>query len=211
MQSHVLHPRNALMTKYSPLAPAASGKAHHVLIFALCCWILPVPASAWLDLSAARIEPLDNGLTLIVLEDHSFPVVSVQSLYRVGARNETAGATGLAHFLEHMAFRDSENFPDSRLVSDIYAVGGEWHGYTWLDQTTYFATAPREQLDLLLRIEADRMARVTLSEADVVVERGAVISEIHGYASVLNDRVMPGLLAPPTATTPLAGKAMWRK
>ncbi|HLF30843.1 MAG TPA: pitrilysin family protein, partial [Xanthomonadales bacterium] len=178
----------------SPRQRRAGAISAQVLAFALWCWIMPVPAFAWLDLSAARIEHLDNGLTLIVLEDHSFPLVSVQALYRVGARNETAGATGLAHFLEHMAFRDSQNFPDSRLVSDIYAVGGEWHGYTWLDQTTYFATAPREHLDLLLRIEADRMARVTLSEADVVVERGAVITEMHSYendpASVLNDHVM---------------------
>ena len=75
-----------------------------------------------------------------------YALVSVQMLYRVGAKHEALGATGLAHFVEHMAFRSSENFPDTELVSSIYAAGGEWHGYTWLDQTTYFATAPREQL-----------------------------------------------------------------
>jgi len=165
------------------------------------CWTLsaalmlaPVPAAAYLNLAQAQVEHLQNGMTLIVLEDHSLPVVSVQMLYRVGARNETAGATGLAHFLEHMAFRDSENFPDSELVSSIYAVGGEWHGYTWLDQTTYFATAPKENLDLLLRIEADRMTRLDISPSDVDVERGAVITEMHSYendpASVLQDYVM---------------------
>ncbi len=169
--------------------------------FASLCGILfaalmlaPLPAVAWLDLSAARVEHLQNGMTLIVLEDHSLPVVSVQMLYRVGARNEPAGATGLAHFLEHMAFRDSANFPDTQLVSSIYAAGGEWHGYTWLDQTTYFATAPKEDLDLLLRIEADRMTRLDISAKDVDVERGAVLTEMHSYendpASVLQDNVM---------------------
>ncbi len=156
--------------------------------------LVPLTAIAWLDLAAARVESLPNGMTLIVLEDHSLPVVSVQMLYRVGARNETAGATGLAHFLEHMAFRDSANFPDTQLVSSIYAAGGEWHGYTWLDQTTYFATAPKESLDLLLRIEADRMTRLEISAADVDVERGAVLTEMHSYendpASVLQDNVM---------------------
>jgi predicted Zn-dependent peptidase len=178
-----------------------AAAASRVNRFAGLCGILfaalmlaPLPAAAWLDLAAARVEHLPNGMTLIVLEDHSLPVVSVQMLYRVGARNETAGATGLAHFLEHMAFRDSANFPDTQLVSSIYAAGGEWHGYTWLDQTTYFATAPKESLDLLLRIEADRMTRLEISASDVDVERGAVLTEMHSYendpASVLQDNVM---------------------
>jgi zinc protease len=146
------------------------------------------------DLAEAQRFQLDNGLTLIVLEVPDVPVVSVQMLYRVGARNEEVGRTGLTHFLEHMAFRASENFPDTELVSSIYAVGGEWHGYTWLDQTTYFETLPAEHLDLALRIEADRMARLLIPAAEVEAERGAVLTEMHGYdndpASVLHDAVM---------------------
>ncbi len=155
--------------------------------------LLPALASAYLDLSAATLHKLDNGLTVIVLEEHSFPVVSVQMLYKSGARNETTGATGLAHFFEHMAFRESENFPDTELVSSIYAVGGEWHGYTWLDQTTYFATTPAVNLELLLRIEADRMARLKVPADDVDSERGAVLTEMHSYendpTTVLHDNV----------------------
>jgi len=167
------------------------------LIFALCALAslaLPGLARAGLDLAAATVERLDNGLTVIVLEEPALPVVSLQMVYRVGARNESFGETGLAHFLEHMAFRSSENFPDTGLVSSIYAVGGEWHGYTWLDQTTYFATAPKNYLELLLRIEADRMARLEIPAADVEAERGAVLTEMHGYendpAAVLQDHVM---------------------
>ncbi len=115
-------------------------------------------------------------------------------LYTVGARDETTGKTGLAHFLEHMAFRSSENFPDTDLVSRIYDAGGEWHGYTWLDQTTYFATAPASQLGLLLQIEADRMARLDIPAADLEAERGAVLTEMHSYendpATVLQDNVI---------------------
>jgi zinc protease len=121
-------------------------------------------------------------------------VVSVQMLYRAGAKHEPQGASGLAHFVEHMAFRDTENFPGTGVVGSIYAVGGEWHAYTWLDQTTYYATAPREQLDLLLRIEADRMGRLKIPADQVEAERGAILAELHGYendpATVLQDYLL---------------------
>ena len=151
-------------------------------------------ANAALDLKNASVEKLDNGLTVILLEDRNFPVASVQMLYRVGARNEVTGKTGLAHFLEHMAFRNSENFLEEGLTAPIYARGGEWHGYTWTDQTAYFATVPKEHLDLLLRIEADRMARLTISPEDMDAERGAVLAEMHMYenypTSMLIDAVV---------------------
>ncbi len=105
-------------------------------------------------------------------------------LYRFGARDEVSGKTGLAHFLEHMAFRDTENFPNTDVVSRIYAVGGEWHGYTWTDQTTYFSTVPREHLDLLLRIEADRMSRLKLDKKHMEAERGSVLAEMHMYENL---------------------------
>ena len=148
---------------------------------------------AALDLSAARVEQLDNGLTLIMLENHSLPVVSVQMLYTAGARDETTGKTGLAHFLEHMAFRESEHFPDTQLVSSIYAIGGEWHGYTWLDQTTYFATVPAAELELLLRIEADRMDRLIIPQSDIEAERGAVLTELHSYENDPNSVLQDGI------------------
>ena len=157
--------------------------------------ILSAPtASAALDLGAATVERLGNGMTVILLEDRNFPVVSVQMVYKVGARNETVGLTGLAHFVEHIAFRGSDNFPGTGLVSNIYARGGEWHGYTWTDLTTYFATVPATELDLLLRIEADRMSRLEFSRDVVEVERGAVLAEMHMYedesSSMLIDALM---------------------
>ncbi len=152
-----------------------------------------LPLAAF-DLSRAEVSRLDNGLTVVVLEEPTLPVVSVQMLYKIGARNEPLGRSGIAHFVEHMAFRASEHFPDTEVVSAIYAVGGEWHGYTWLDQTTYFETLPADQLDLALRIEADRMARLLIPAAEVEPERGAVLAEMHGYendpATVLKDAVL---------------------
>jgi predicted Zn-dependent peptidase len=85
----------------------------------LASWIvlacLPGVAAAALDLRQATMDRLDNGLELIVLEEHSLPVVSVQMLYRTGARDEEYGRTGLAHYLEHMAFRATENFPATQV------------------------------------------------------------------------------------------------
>lgn len=154
---------------------------------------LSSPALAEIDLARADISRLPNGLTVMLLEDHGFPVVSVQALYKSGSADETAGKTGLAHFLEHLAFRGSRNFPRGAATEAIYNAGGEWHGYTWLDQTTYFATVPKDDLDLLLRIEADRMANVEIDPAAIEAEKGAVIAEMHGYendpSSVLLDAV----------------------
>src|SRR3954452_21896723 len=114
------------------------------------------PAHAELDLNRAEVSHLPNGLTVMMLEDHSLPLVSVQILYKSGTAAETTGKSCLAHFLEHLAFRASANFPSERATELIYDAGGEWHGYTAMDQTTYFATKPSDGLDLLLKIEADR-------------------------------------------------------
>src|SRR5512146_603108 len=120
------------------------------------------PVSAELDLNRAEVSHLPDGLTVIMLEDHSFPVVSVQMLYKSGSAAEITGKTGLAHFMEHLAFRGSRNFPNEQATELIYDAGGEWHGYTAFDQTTYFSTMPKDGLDLLLRIEADRIARTII-------------------------------------------------
>ncbi len=160
------------------------------LLIALAVFASPAAAQ---DLRP-QVERLANGLTVMILEDHAQPLVSVQMLYRVGGRTENAGETGLAHFVEHMAFRATENFPDTQVVSRIYAAGGEWHGYTWIDETTYFETLPADKVDLAIAIEADRMARLQIPAGEIEAERGAVLTELRGDendpASRLNDEVV---------------------
>ena len=167
------------------------------------------PAAAGLDLNRAEISHLPNGLTVIMLEEHSFPVVSVQMLYKSGSAAEITGKTGLAHFMEHLAFRGSKNFPSERATELIYDAGGEWHGYTAMDQTTYFSTMPKDGLDLLLRIEADRMARTIIDPASIEAEKGAVITELHSYendpASVLQDAVTRAAIEAHPYGSPMAG------
>src|SRR4051794_41003791 len=178
-------------------------------LLAAAAFTIAAPASAELDLKRAEVSHLPNGLTVIMLEDHSFPLVSVQMLYKSGSAAEVTGKTGLAHFLEHLAFRGSQNFPDARATELIYDSGGEWHGYTAMDQTTYFATMPKDQLDLLLRIEADRMARVLIDPAAIGAEKGAVITELHSYendpASVLQEAVTRTAIQVHPYGSPMAG------
>ena len=178
-------------------------------LFAAAALASAVPASAELDLRRADLSHLPNGLTVIMLEDHSFPLVSIQMLYKSGSAAEVTGKTGLAHFLEHLAFRGSKNFPDARATELIYDSGGEWHGYTAMDQTTYFATMPKGQLDLLLRIEADRMARTVIDPGSIQAEKGAVVTELHSYendpASILLETVTRTALQAHPYGSPMAG------
>ena len=166
-------------------------------------------ASAELNLRHAAIDHLPNGLTVILLEEHSFPLVSVQTLYKSGSAAEVTGKTGLAHFLEHLAFRGSERFPNARATELIYDSGGEWHGYTAMDQTTYFATMPKDGLDLLLQIEADRMARTVIDPGSIEAEKGAVITELHSYendpGSVLQEAVIRTAIQAHPYGAPMAG------
>jgi zinc protease len=178
-------------------------------LFAAALVAASAPASAELDLNRAEVVHLPNGLTVIMLEDHSLPLVSVQMLYKSGLAAEVTGKTGLAHFLEHLAFRGSANFPNARATELIYDSGGEWHGYTAMDQTTYFATMPSERLDLLLRIEADRMARVVIDPASIDAEKGAVVTELHSYendpATVLLEAVTRTAIQAHPYGSPMAG------
>ncbi len=143
--------------------------------------ISAAPPARAADLDRARTFTLDNGLTAVTLHDPSHPVVAVQTFYRVGARNETPGITGIAHFVEHMLFRGTSGFGLKDVTGVIERAGGEWHGYTLIDCTTYFEAAPSALLPTLLRLEAERMTAARMAPAEVDPERGAVFQELRGY------------------------------
>lgn len=100
---------------------------------------------------------LDNGLTLVIHEDHSDPLVHVDVTYHVGSAREELQKSGFAHFFEHMMFQGSENVADEEHFKLISNAGGTLNGTTNRDRTNYFETAPSNQLELLLWLEADRM------------------------------------------------------
>lgn len=108
-------------------------------------------------------ERLENGLRLILAEDHLVPVVAVNLWYAVGSRHEPPGRTGFAHLFEHIMFQGSAHVGKAEHIALIQAAGGTMNGTTWLDRTNYFETVPAHQLELALWLEADRMG--TLLEA----------------------------------------------
>lgn len=123
---------------------------------------------------------MDNGLTVLVQELHTAPLVSVWCWYKVGSRDEGPGLTGVSHWVEHMNFKGTENIPRDRVKGIIEQLGGSWNGYTWIDQTTYLETATASALDRMLFIEAERMSRCLYDPADCESERTVIISELQG-------------------------------
>ena len=146
---------------------------------------MPDPRSAGAtasELAAAPVRTfsLDNGLKVVVQEEHTAPLASVWCWYRVGSRDEQPGLTGVSHWVEHMNFKGTTNIPRDQVKGIIEQFGGMWNGYTWLDQTTYLETASRDALDRMLFIEAERMARCLYDPEDCASERTVIISELEG-------------------------------
>src|SRR4051812_26782924 len=100
---------------------------------------------------------LDNGLTLLVHEDRSLPVLSVNLWYRVGSANETVGKTGFAHLFEHLMFEGSAHVPPGAFDTLLESYGGNNNGSTSSDRTNYWVNVPANTLELVLWLESDRM------------------------------------------------------
>src|SRR5687767_834779 len=119
---------------------------------------------------------LDNGLTVLVHEDHSVPVVAVNLWYHVGSRNEKRGKTGFAHLFEHFFFNGSANYPHGfrEAMDDLGATNR--NGTTSTDRTNFFENVPVSALERTLYLEADRMGFLAgnLSAAMLERERGVV-------------------------------------
>jgi zinc protease len=127
-----------------------------------------------------RATTLDNGLTVLVQEEHTAPLASVWCWYKVGSKDEGPGLTGVSHWCEHMNFKGTTNIPRDQVKGIIEQFGGSWNGYTWIDQTTYLETATRDALDRMLFIEAERMANCLYHPDDCESERTVIISELQG-------------------------------
>ena len=122
---------------------------------------------------------LENGLTLIVHEDHKAPIVAVNVWYHVGSKNEKAGKTGFAHLFEHLMFNGSENFDDDYFKAMEKVGATELNGTTSEDRTNYFENAPKDALDFLLWMESDRMGHLlgAITQAKLDEQRGVVQNE----------------------------------
>lgn len=123
---------------------------------------------------------LKNGLTVLLKEIHTAPLISSWIWYRVGSKDETTGRTGISHWVEHMQFKGTPTFPSSILDKSISRDGGMWNAFTYLDWTTFLETMPADKIDLALSLEADRMVNSVYDPQEVASERTVIISEREG-------------------------------
>jgi predicted Zn-dependent peptidase len=122
---------------------------------------------------------LDNGLTVIVHEDHKAPVVAVSIWYHVGSADEPDGKTGFAHLFEHLMFSGSENHKGTYFQPFELAGSTDMNGTTWFDRTNYFETVPTTALDMALWMESDRMGHLlaAIGKPELDTQRGVVQTE----------------------------------
>lgn len=120
---------------------------------------------------------LDNGMQVLVLEDHRAPVLTHMVWYKVGAADDPHGKSGLAHFLEHLTFKKTDELDPGDFSRIIEANGGQDNAFTSWDFTGYYQKVASDRLDLVMGLEADRMADVILTEEIVGAERDVVLEE----------------------------------
>jgi zinc protease len=129
--------------------------------------------------SADRVlaATLENGLRVLLQEDHRSPIVTFQMWYRVGSRNEARGATGIAHFLEHLMFKGTPTHGQGQFARLVEQNGGQDNAFTSQDVTSYYVNIAADKIDLVIDLESDRMHNLLLDAKEINSEREVVIEE----------------------------------
>ncbi|MGZ2259535.1 M16 family metallopeptidase [Roseobacter sp. A03A-229] len=144
-------------------------------LLAACLALLPALVSA--NDEAVTTFALDNGMQVVVVEDRRAPVVQHMVWYRAGSADEPKGSSGVAHFLEHLLFKATETLASGELSATVARNGGRDNAFTSYDYTAYFQRVAADRLELMMRMEADRMRNIRLTESDIETERKVIIEE----------------------------------
>lgn len=172
---------------------------HRVVAVALLVCVSIAPATAQ-DLSGVDVpyerHVLDNGLTVLIHEDHTAPQAFVNVYYKVGSRDERQGRTGFAHLFEHLMFNGSENY-DDEYMAPVQDVGGSLNGDTSFDRTRYFQTVPNTALERILWLESDRMGHLlgAITQEKLDQQRGVVQNEKRRGDNRPYSQLFPTLIA----------------
>ena len=157
------------------IMPAA---ALAVLLLVLSAAAVPATAGEKIEVAIdATVETLDNGLKVILVEDHSVPVISYWTFFRVGARNERAGITGISHFLEHMMFNGADKYGPKEFDAVLEANGGYSNAFTSDDMTAYYEDISSDGLELCIDLDSDRIKSLTLDPKFIESEMNVVMEE----------------------------------
>ncbi|MFZ3122917.1 MAG: pitrilysin family protein [Thermodesulfovibrionales bacterium] len=141
-----------------------------VLIFI----ILLIPLSLYAGVNEYK---LDNGLKVLVIEDHKSPLATFQIWYRVGSRDEPAGKSGISHLLEHMMFKGTPKYGSKAFSKMVKKNGGVDNAFTTKDYTMYYQTLSSDRIDISIELEADRMQNLILDPREFIAERNVVMEE----------------------------------
>jgi zinc protease len=152
-------------------------KGMRPLLVALLLLVLATGGAAAQAANGVLAVTLDNGLRVLLQEDHRSPIVSFQMWYRVGSRNERRGATGIAHFLEHMMFKGTPAHGQGQFARLVEQNGGQDNAFTSQDVTSYYVDIAADKIGLLIDLESDRMHNLKLDAKDITSEREVVIEE----------------------------------
>ncbi len=147
-----------------------------VLLAAIAVFLLAGSLAAMQEWPVQK-HMLKNGLTILTLEDKSTPSISFHVWYHVGSKNERPGITGISHLFEHMMFKGSKNFADKEHDRLVQMNGGIINAYTTTDMTVYHQEIGKDQLELVARLEADRMQYLTITDKQLASERQVVLEE----------------------------------
>lgn len=131
-------------------------------------------------MNGPRVEHLDNGLRMMLLESHAAPVVTFWIWYGVGSRNEALGFTGASHWVEHMLFKGTPDHPKGMLTRAVERLGGRWNAFTSKDYTAFHEVLPAGHLPFVIGLEADRMRHTLFDPSEVESERTVIIAEREG-------------------------------
>ena len=139
--------------------------------------LLVMPMSATAASTGVTTFELENGMQVVVVEDHRAPVVQHMVWYRAGSADETSGTSGVAHFLEHLLFKATDTLAEGELSATVAANGGRDNAFTSFDYTAYFQRVAADRLEIMMRMEADRMRNIRLTETNIETERKVIIEE----------------------------------
>lgn len=120
---------------------------------------------------------LDNGMDVVVIEDHRAPVVQHMLWYRAGSADEPVGSSGVAHFLEHLLFKATDKLDSGEFSATVAANGGRDNAFTSYDYTAYHQRVAADRLELMMQMESDRMRNIRLTERDIITERDVILEE----------------------------------
>jgi len=179
------------------------------LIAAFAALLTPAVAQAE---SAVTDFMLDNGMQVVVVEDHRAPVVQHMLWYRAGSADEPKGSSGVAHFLEHLLFKATDKLEAGELSATVAANGGRDNAFTSYDYTAYFQRIAADRLELMMRMESDRMKNIRLTPENIATERDVILEERNQRTdndpgSLFNEQLMAAQYLNHRYGTPVIG---WR-